>query len=160
MTRCRPRGEAVAAALAACLFASLSAITVIAQQPVRTLTPYRIVEDAIPLPLGDQRGDAERGRAIAFDPERGNCTICHPVPGGKPRLQGDVGPSLAGVAGRLTEGQIRLRLVDGTRINPSTIMPPYHRVEGLNRVGPAWRGKPVLGAGEIEDLVAYLLTLR
>jgi sulfur-oxidizing protein SoxX len=138
----------------------LCATSATAQQPVRTLAPYRVVGDAIPLPLGGEKGDAGRGRAIAFDPERGNCTICHPIPGGKPRLQGDVGPPLAGVAGRLTEGQIRLRIVDGTRINPSTIMPPYHRVEGLHRVGPAWRGKPILGAGEIEDLVAYLMTLK
>jgi sulfur-oxidizing protein SoxX len=160
MTLCPPRGEAVAAALAACALTLLSATGAVAQQPVRTLAPYRIVEDAIPLPLAGERGNAERGRAIAFDPERGNCTICHPVPGGKPRLQGDVGPPLSGVAGRLTEGQIRLRIVDGTRINPSTIMPPYHRVDGLNRVGPAWRGKPVLSGDEIEDLVAYLLTLK
>ena len=121
---------------------------------------FEISGDAILAPLGGQRGDAVRGRAIAFDPERGNCTICHPAPGGDPRTQGNVAPTLEGVAGRLREGQIRLRLVDATRLNPETIMPPYYRLDGLNRVGEQWRGRSILQAGEIEDVVAYLLTLR
>lgn len=150
----------IVSAWTAALTATLTAGTLQAQPPIRTLVPYRVVGDAIPAPLAGQQGNAERGRAVAFDPERGNCTICHPIPGGKPRQQGDVGPPLEGVGSRLTEGQIRLRIVDGTRINPHTIMPPYHRIEGLNRVGPSWRGKPVLSAGEIEDLVAYLRTLK
>ena len=67
---------------------------------------------------------------------------------------------MAGVAGRLTAPQMRLRLVDGTRINPDTVMPPYYRIEGLARVGEAWRGRPVLTGPEIEDIVAFLSTLR
>jgi sulfur-oxidizing protein SoxX len=157
-----PRIEIVriVAASIAGLTATLVTGTSQAQPPTRTLVPYRIIGDAIPAPLDGQHGDPTRGRAVAFDPERGNCTICHPIPGGKPRQQGDVGPPLQGVGGRLTEGQIRLRIVDGTRINPQTIMPPYHRIDGLERVGPAWRGKPILGAGEIEDLIAYLRSLK
>lgn len=126
----------------------------------QAIAAYRIVGDAIAEPLLGLAGDAARGRATAFDPERGNCTICHPVPGGDPRGQGTVGPPLAGVGARLSVGQLRLRLVDGTRINPDTIMPPYHRVEGLVRVGREWNGKPVLTAQEIEDIVAFLATLR
>jgi sulfur-oxidizing protein SoxX len=124
------------------------------------LAAFNVVGDQIVEPLGGARGDGARGRTLAFDPERGNCTICHPVPGGDPRIQGDVGPTLAGVAGRLSEGQIRLRVVDGTRINPDTIMPPYHRIAGLNRVGARWAGKPVLSAQEVEDIVAFLITLK
>jgi sulfur-oxidizing protein SoxX len=120
-----------------------------------------VVKDrAIAEPLGGLKGDASRGKALAFDPERGNCTICHPVPGGDPRVQGNVGPSLESVGARLSAGEIRLRLVDGTRINPETVMPPYHRVHGLNRVGAEWAGKPVLSAQEVEDFVAFLATLR
>lgn len=126
----------------------------------QSIAPFVVAGDAITEPLGGYRGEAARGKTIAFDPERGNCTICHPVPGGDVRIQGDVAPTLAGVAGRLSEGQIRLRLVDGTRINPRTIMPAYHRVDGLNRVGPSWRGRPVLSADQIEDIVAFLLTLK
>ncbi len=132
----------------------------LAQPAVEALAKFAITGDTIAQPLGGAKGDAARGKTLAFDPERGNCTICHPVPGGDARAQGDVGPTLAGVGARLTEGQLRLRVVDGTRINPDTIMPPYHRVEGLNRVGPRWQGKPVLSAQEVEDIVAFLGTLR
>lgn len=144
------------AALASCA----PIVTARAQPAPAPLVPYEVTGDAISEPLSGQRGDAARGRAIAFDPERGNCTICHPAPGGDARTQGNVAPTLAGVAGRLAEGQIRLRLVDATRLNPQTIMPPYYRVENLHRVGEQWRGRPVLQAREIEDIVAFLMTLK
>ena len=124
------------------------------------LVAYTVEHDAILAPLGGVRGDAMRGRAVLFDADRGNCTICHPLPDGDARTQGNVAPTLAGVAGRLSEGQMRLRLVDGTRINPDTVMPPYYRVEGLNRVAPAFAGRSVLAATEVEDVIAYLLTLK
>ena len=126
----------------------------------QAVAAYDVTADGIVAPLLGLAGNAVRGREIAFDPERGNCTICHSVPGGDPRVQGTVGPSLAGVGQRLTAAQLRLRVVDGTRINPATIMPSYHRVIGLNRVGREWVGKPVLGAQEVEDLVSYLGTLK
>ena len=59
-----------------------------------------------------------------------------------------------------TEGQLRLRIVDASRLNPDTIMPPYYRVDGLDRVAPGFRGKPILTAEQIEDVVAYLMTLK
>ena len=120
---------------------------------------FSVTGDSIVSPLSGLKGDAGRGRQLAFDPERGNCTICHPVPGGDARAQGTIGPSLAGVGKRLGTGQLRLRVVDGTRINPATIMPPYHRIDGLNKVGAPWRGRPVLAAQEVEDIVAFLATL-
>lgn len=142
--------------------ACVCGLTVIAAElpAAQEIAGFEIAGDAIVAPLAGLRGDAGRGRMLAFDPERGNCTICHPVPGGDPRGQGDVGPTLAGVGGRLSEGQIRLRVVDGTRLNPETIMPPYHRVTGLNRVGARWAGKPVLSAQEVEDIVVFLTTLK
>src|SRR5204863_46669 len=76
------------------------------------------------------------------------------------RFQGNLGPDLRGAGARWSEGQLRLRIVDSSRINPATIMPAYHRSEGLVRVAPAWRGKPVLSAEQIEDVVAFLMTLR
>ena len=128
--------------------------------PIDAGRVLRTKMSTIATPLAGAKGDAARGKTHAFDPERGNCTICHPVPGGDARGQGTVGPTLAGAALRLSEGQIRLRVVDGTRINPATIMPPYHRVEGLNRVGREWAGKPVLSAQEVEDIVAFLGSLK
>jgi sulfur-oxidizing protein SoxX len=119
-----------------------------------------VVGDAIPQSLTGRPADATRGREISFSRERGNCIVCHALPAPDERLHGNVGPSLAGVAGRLTEGQIRLRLVDGRRLNPSSLMPSYYRPDGLKRVATAYAGKAVLTAEEIEDVLAYLMTLR
>jgi sulfur-oxidizing protein SoxX len=105
-------------------------------------------------------GDAARGRAIVVTRQRGLCLLCHSGPFPEEHFQGDLAPSLAGAGSRLTEAGLRLRLVDGKRLNPATIMPSYYRTEGLVRVGPAWQGKTVLTAEEIEDVVAFLLTLR
>ena len=90
----------------------------------------------------------------------GLCLLCHSGPFPEERFQGDIGPDLSGVGGRLSEGEIRLRLVDSRRLNPQSIMPPYHRTEGLTRVAPALRGRPVLTPEQIEDVVAFLTTLR
>ena len=120
--------------------------------------PYAVEGDAIPAPLEGRAGDPARGRAIATDARKGLCTLCHAGLGARP--EGDLGPSLAGVGARLSPGQLRLRLVDGRALNPATVMPSYYRIDGLTRVGPAWRDRPILEAAEIEDVVAYLATLR
>src|SRR3954468_12883927 len=125
-----------------------------------TLLPYTVVGDAIPAPLTGTPGDPGRGRVIVTSRQRGLCLLCHSGPFPEERFQGDLAPSLAGVGSRLSEGQIRLRLVDSRKLDPDTIMPSYYRTDGLNRVGAAWRDKPVLTAEEIEDVVAFLATLR
>jgi sulfur-oxidizing protein SoxX len=122
--------------------------------------PYRIVGDAIPAPLTGAKGDATRGRAIIVNRQVGLCLLCHSGPFPEERFQGTIGPDLNGTAARLSEGQIRLRIVDASRVNPTTIMPAYFRTEGLTRVAPAFRGKTVLTAEQIEDVVAFLVTLR
>jgi sulfur-oxidizing protein SoxX len=120
-----------------------------------------VVGDAIPAPLTRAPGDAARGRAIVVNRQRGLCLLCHSGPFPEERFQGDLAPDLAGAGARWTEGQLRLRLVDGRRLNPDSLMPSYYRVDdGLVRVGPAWKGRPILTAEEIEDVVAFLLTLR
>jgi sulfur-oxidizing protein SoxX len=124
------------------------------------LRPYVVEGDAIPAPLTGTPGDAGRGRAVVADRQRGLCLLCHAGPLPEERFQGTLAPDLAGAGARWSEGQLRLRLVDGRRLNPDTIMPSYYRVDGLTRVGPGWRGKPVLTAEEIEDVVAFLATLR
>ncbi|HWP15879.1 MAG TPA: sulfur oxidation c-type cytochrome SoxX, partial [Xanthobacteraceae bacterium] len=90
----------------------------------------------------------------------GLCLLCHfgPYPG--ERFQGTMAPDLTGAGARWSEGQLRLRIVDAARLNPETIMPPYYRADGLNRVAPNFRGKPILTAEQIEDVVAYLVTLK
>ena len=123
-----------------------------------TLVPYRVEAGAIAAPLAP-RGDPERGREIVLGRDA-NCTLCHSVPGNGARPMGDLGPPLAGTGSRLTEGQLRLRVVDSLRVNPDTIMPSYYRVEGLAAVASQYRGRPVLTAQQVEDVVAYLLILR
>jgi len=123
------------------------------------LRSYAVVGDAIPMSLTGVPGDPVRGRAITVN-RQSTCILCHNGPFPEERFQGDLAPSLAGAGGRWSEGQLRLRLVDASRLNPATIMPSYYRVDGLARVGPAWRGKPILSAEQIEDVVAYLATLR
>jgi L-cysteine S-thiosulfotransferase len=125
----------------------------------QVLRPYAIVGDAIPESLTTTRGDVARGRALVID-RSNTCILCHNGPFPEVKFQGDLAPSLAGSGSRWTEGQLRLRLVDASRLNAATIMPSYYRVDGLNRVGTAWRDKPILSAEQIEDIVAYLATLR
>ena len=128
-----------------------------AQEPLR---PYMIVGDAIPASLTGASGDPQRGRTIVINRQVGLCLLCHSGPFPQERFQGTLAPNLAGAGARASEGQLRLRIVDASRLEPDTIMPPYYRVDGLNRVAPSFQGKPILTAEQIEDVVAYLVTLR
>jgi L-cysteine S-thiosulfotransferase len=116
--------------------------------------------DGIALPLDEKIGDAARGRDIVLDRAVGNCLICHHVPVEAEPFQGELGPDLGGVGSRLSAAQIRLRLVDQSLLNRETMMPPYYRVDGLKRVAEAFQGKPNLNAQQIEDVVAWLSTLK
>src|SRR5215212_2129028 len=117
-------------------------------------------EQAMQASLTGSKGDPVRGRAIVANRQLGLCLLCHSGPIPEERFQGDLAPSLAGAGSRSSEGQLRLRIVDASRVNSATIMPPYYRVEGLARVATNVRGKPLLSAEQIEDVVAYLATLR
>jgi len=124
------------------------------------LTQSVIANDTLPSSLTGTAGDAERGRRIVLDRHVGLCLLCHSGPFPEERFQGDLAPNLSGVGARLSAGQIRARIVDASRVNPNTIMPPYFRTENLQRVAPAYRGKTVLSAEQIEDVVAFLITLK
>ena len=119
--------------------------------------------DAMPTALTQQAGDATRGAASVRNREGGHCVLCHAVPGVAERMSGNIGPPFAGVGARLTVPQLRLRVVNNAALNPATIMPAYHVVGEAterSRVATAFIGKPVLPAQEIEDIVAYLATLK
>lgn len=135
-------------------------VLALASAPATALEAYTVVGDAIPAPLGGKVGDIERGRALVFDRTQGNCLICHQVPEPNEPFQGTIGPDLGGVGARLEAGQLRLRLVDASLLNPQTVMPPYFRNQGLRDVAPAFRDRPALTAQEIEDVVTYLASLR
>jgi L-cysteine S-thiosulfotransferase len=147
---------AVAAGIALCAHAQERT----AEQNQATLRPYTIVGDAIPDSLTGTPGDAERGRTIVVNRQVGLCLLCHTGPYPEERFQGTLAPDLKGTGSRWSQGQLRLRIVDASRLNPDTIMPPYYRLEGLARVAPAFQGKPLLTAEQIEDVVAHLATLR
>jgi L-cysteine S-thiosulfotransferase len=117
-------------------------------------------DDAIDTPLTPVPGDAPRGRAIVVNRQLGLCLLCHSGPFAEERFQGNMAPDLSGAGARWSEGQLRLRLVDGRRVNAQTLMPSYRRTDGLERVGAAWRDKPVLSAQQVEDVVAFLRTLK
>lgn len=115
--------------------------------------------DELPASLTGAKGNPVRGRAIVANRHVGLCLLCHSGPFPEERFQGDLAPDLRNAA-TLTEGQIRSRIVDARRANPQSIMPAYFRTEGLSRVPPALRGKTILTAQQVEDVVAYLVTLR
>lgn len=137
-------------------------LTLAASMPAaaQPLVSYEVVGDAIPQSLTGVPGDAARGRAIVASRQKGLCLLCHSGPIPEERFQGNLAPPLDGAGSRWSEGQLRLRLVDSKRLNPASIMPAYYKIDGLQRVGAAWQGKPVLSAEEIEDVIAYLKTLR
>jgi sulfur-oxidizing protein SoxX len=140
-------------------FAVLGAVAGCATAPPDGLVPYRVEGDSIPEPLARFAGDAVRGRDILAGRE-GNCLLCRAAHESGARFMGNIASPLSGVGARLSGGQLRLRIVDSSLVNRDTIMPAYYRVQGLNRVAEAYRGKPILTAQQVEDMVAYLLTLR
>lgn len=149
---CRLSGSLLA------LLASLSAPA--SAQALSGLAPFMVVADGIPEPLSATAGDAARGRAIVANRSLSLCLLCHTGPFPEERFQGNLAPDLAGAGRRWSAAQLRLRLVDSRQLNPDSIMPAYHRSEGLTRVGTAWQAQPILSAQQIEDVVSFLLTLR
>jgi len=121
---------------------------------------YRVVADGIPEPLVAGSGDAARGRTLMVARESANCVLCHAVPDTAVRFSGDVGPTLAGIGARLSVAQLRLRISDNLRVNPATVMPSYYKSDGFDRVALQYAGKPILTAQEVEDIVAYLASLK
>jgi sulfur-oxidizing protein SoxX len=111
------------------------------------------------LPPAASAADAERGKAIATGGGEASCILCHAIPGAK-RPSGNVGPSLAGVANRFSAAELKARIVDASRVKPDTVMPPYGRTRSLYQVAARYRGKPLLTNEQIDDVVAFLLTLK
>jgi len=121
---------------------------------------FQVVGDGIPEPLAGVRGDVERGRALLVERAAANCLLCHAISDPGMRVAGNVAPSLDGVGRKLSVAQLRLRVADIQRLNPDTAMPSYYRIEGLDRVAAEYRGKPILDSRQVEDIVAYLVSLK
>lgn len=145
--------------LTLCALASVASAT----PPVQRFKTYIVQGDAIEKSLTGQAGNAARGAALIQQRQKSLCVLCHSGPFPDPHLQGTLAPDLTGIGGRLSAGQLRLRIVDMRRLNPDSIMPTYHAPipdSSGTRVANGWRDTPILTADEIEDLVAYLQTLR
>jgi sulfur-oxidizing protein SoxX len=144
--------------------AALMCVSAAAADPeAASRRPYVIEEDGIEASLTGRPGDAARGERLMQQRQKSLCVLCHAGPFPDPHLQGNIAPDLTGVGARLTAAQLRLRIVDMKRVNPQTIMPRYYPIVADSaeiRLGAQWRGKSILDAAEIEDLVAYLQTLR
>jgi L-cysteine S-thiosulfotransferase len=154
-------GKGAAVCLIAAFTGGASAQPPATQQPqAGGQHPFTVVGDAIPEPLTGERGDPVRGRAIVSNRQVGLCILCHTGPFPEEKFQGTLAPDLSGAGNRWSEGQLRLRIVDSSRLKTDTIMPAYYRIDGLTRVAPAFAGKTVLSAEQIEDVVAFLATLR
>lgn len=145
--------------LTLCASASVASAT----PPVQRFQAYTVAGDAIETPLTGHAGDAKRGAVLIQQRQKSLCVLCHSGPFPEPHLQGTLAPDLTGIGDRLSAGQLRLRIVDMKRLNPDSIMPTYHAAipdSSAMRVAKGWRDAPILTADEIEDLVAYLQTLR
>ena len=116
--------------------------------------------DSIVSPLSITPGDATKGRVIVASRQTGLCLLCHSGPFPEERFQGNLAPEIGVSVGRLSEAQLRARMVDASRFNPGTVMPSYYRSTGLQRVAPKFEGQPILSGQEIEDVVAYLVSLK
>ena len=142
--------------------ASSALVALVLAAPAAAQTPKTgpVVGAGMPEPLTAEPGDPARGRAIVVDRTRGLCLLCHSGPFPDQLFQGNLSPGLAGAGSRYSAAELRLRIADGRRLNPATIMPSYYVTDGVNRVGAAWRRRTILSAAEIEDVVAYLVTLK
>lgn len=125
------------------------------------LIDYKVVDgSSIPKSLTGKPGDPVNGRKVVIDRRKGNCLACHEMPIPEQTFHGKIGPNLQGVASRYSEGEIRLRVVNPKILNPETFMPAYYRNDGFHRVLKKFQGKTIISAQEVEDVVAYTMTLK
>jgi L-cysteine S-thiosulfotransferase len=143
--------------LPAAFLCLLSTAAVLAEEPIK----LDVVDDALPKSLTGAPGNTDAGRQVFLTRTLGNCLACHQVSSLKSEeFHGELGPSLDGVATRYGAAQLRLIVADPKRIFADTVMPAFYRNEGLNRVRPEFAGKPILTAAQLEDVVAFLETLK
>jgi sulfur-oxidizing protein SoxX len=146
------------AAMAGCAVLALAAVCA---QPVSAGTVEVAAMTEMKEPLTKQPGDAAKGKGVFANRKLGNCLACHKLEAMKEQsFHGEVGPPLDGVASRYSVAELRLRVVDPKALNPDTIMPSFYKSEGLHRVLKGFVGKPILDAQQVEDLLAYLATLK
>ena len=146
-----------AAFLGACSLAL--AMSASAAQELATFTVDK-TSFSISESLTGKPGDPVQGRKLAINRKKGNCLACHILPIPEHQFHGRIAPPLTSVGARYSAGQLRLRVVNPKVLNPMSIMPAYYKADGFHRVAKKFAGKPILNAQEVEDIVAYLTTLK
>ena len=155
----RPLGQQLLSVFTLLIFISLTPNVAIAMD-VKGMMSYKVVGKSIPKSLTGKPGDPKKGLKTAVNRKKGNCLACHTLPNVKQADHGEIGPPLMGVAKRYKEGELRLRLVNPKKLNPDSIMPSYYRTSGYTRVQKKWKGKTIISAQDVEDILAYLKTLN
>ncbi len=118
-------------------------------------------EGAVEQSLTGVPGDPANGRKVFMNRKKGNCLACHANADMHEQLfHGEVGPTLDGVAERYSEAELRGLLTNSKNTYENTIMPAFYRADGFTRPLAKFEGKTILSAQEVEDVVAYLLTLK
>ena len=125
------------------------------------LVAYEIVDgSSIPKSLTGVAGDPANGKKVAVGRKAGNCLACHAMQISEQPFHGETAPSLYGVGNRLSAGELRMQLVNSKVTNEDTMMPSYYRPFGFERPLKKFVGKTILSAQDVEDVVAYLQTLK
>jgi len=124
------------------------------------MVKYVVKDGAIAKSLTGKPGNAKNGRKLAINRKLGNCLACHVMPIPEQTFHGLIGPDLNGVASRRSAGEVRMLIVNPKLANPDTIMPAFYRKDGFTRVMKKFQGKTMLSAEQVEDLVAYTMTLK
>jgi len=125
------------------------------------LVKFTVVDgEKITASLTGKPGDPVNGRKVAINRKLGNCLACHTLPAPEQQFHGVLGPDLRGVASRYSVAELRLRVVNTKIINPDSFMPAFYRNTGLTRVLKKWKGKTILKAQQVEDVLAYMMTLK
>ncbi|SPH21499.1 hypothetical protein ASD8599_02251 [Ascidiaceihabitans donghaensis] len=125
-------------------------------------------DGAVEQSLSGVAGDAANGRIIVGDKGQGNCVACHQVADlADVPFQGEIGPALDGAGERWSEAELRGIVANAKIMFEDSMMPSFYKTEGFIRPGNAYTGKaaddtfgPLLSAQQIEDVVAYLATLK
>jgi sulfur-oxidizing protein SoxX len=136
-----------------------------------TVAPADVQYDeygAVAASLTGVAGDAANGAVVMKTKSKGNCIACHAVSAlNDAPFHGEVGPELDGVGDRWTSAELRGILSNAKITFDGTVMPAYYKVDGFIRPGNAYTGKaadgalsPLLSAQDIEDVVAFLSTLK
>ena len=122
---------------------------------------YEVVDGGIPKPHVEGGGSADAGKAVIVDRKLGNCIACHAITAlADQPFHGTVGPSLDGVGERYGEAQLRLIVTNSKLVFDGTVMPAFMKTDGFIRIGKGLEGKSILTAQQVEDVVAYLMTLK